>query len=288
MSTLEFDAQPPIGALQIGALFAVCLFGGVTAQVSLYYTRFPTDHYLLKCLVALVWSLDLSHTVAICHALYTITVIQYGHPEFLVIAPNSLNLSILLSGFIGPLEQGWLAYRMYKFSKSCYLPMFCMLLSASRAAGSIALATIAFRRMPILAFVSDWGWLIECVLVVGVVTDLILVIALCYHLSTWRGEGFIRMNRLVNRLMQWAIGTIPRFLTIIFNRLSRDGPDDKYGGHRSAYIFRDHEEQFWIAVSCVTKALLKLSSSVVKRTNTDITTVPRTSSHRLGSEPALC
>jgi hypothetical protein len=55
--------------------------------------------------VALVWALDFSHTIAICNAIYTITVIQYGHPELLIFVPNSLNAAILLSGCIGPLEQ---------------------------------------------------------------------------------------------------------------------------------------------------------------------------------------
>lgn len=88
--------------------------------------------------------------------------------------------------------KGWFAYRLYKFSKSCYLPLFCVFLSASRTIGSVALATFALRRMPVLTFVEAWGWLIVALLVIGVATDLILVVSLCYQLSTWRGEGFIR------------------------------------------------------------------------------------------------
>ncbi|KAJ6595198.1 hypothetical protein DFH09DRAFT_159932 [Mycena vulgaris] len=207
MSAAGFDAAPTIGPLLLGVLFAVCLFGAVTIQVALYYTRFPTDPYVLKGLVALVWCLDFSHTIAICNALYIITVVQYGHPELLVVVPDTLNLAILLSGFIGPLEQGWFAYRLYKFSASYYLPLFCAGLSASRAIGSVALGTIALQRMPVTEFVEEWGWLIICLLVTGVVTDVILVISLCYYLSAWRGDGFIRMNRLVNRLMKWSIET---------------------------------------------------------------------------------
>jgi len=121
--------------------------------------------------------------------------------------PNSLNLSILLSGFIGPLEQAWFAYRLYKFSASRYLPIFCTSLAVCRACGSVVLAEVAFRRMPVLTFVDRYGWILVCLLVVGVVTDFILVVSLCYYLSAWRGDGFIRMNRLLNRLMQWSIET---------------------------------------------------------------------------------
>jgi len=157
--------------------------------------------------VALVWCLDFGHTVAICNAMYIITVVQYGHPELLTIVPDSLNIAILLSGFIGPMEQVWFAYRVYKFSKRYYLPVLCTVLSIIRACGSVALGVIALQRMPVLIFVDKWGWLIIVLLVIGALTDIILVAALCYHLSTWRGDGFIRMNRLVNRLMCWSIET---------------------------------------------------------------------------------
>ncbi|KAJ6566434.1 hypothetical protein B0H19DRAFT_1257649 [Mycena capillaripes] len=207
MSALAFDAAPTIGSLQIGVLFAVCLFGAVTVQVVLYYTRFPTDPYVLKGLVALVWCLDFGHTLAICNAMYTITVVQYGHPELLVIVPNSLNIAILLSGFIGPLEQGWFAYRLYKFGHSFYIPLFCVFLSTTRAAGSLIVGSIACQQMPITVFMNEWGWMLEIMLGVGVVTDITLVLGLCYHLSAWRGDGFERMNRMVNRLMQWSIET---------------------------------------------------------------------------------
>ncbi|KAJ7105851.1 hypothetical protein C8R44DRAFT_886312 [Mycena epipterygia] len=207
MSALEFDAGPTIGALQVGVVFAVFLFGAVTVQVAVYHVRFPNDPSLLRGMVALVWCLDFGHTVAICNAMYIITVVQYGHPELLAIVPDSLNLAIILSGFIGPMEQVWFAYRVYKFSKRYYLPVFCTVLSVTRACGSVALGTIALQRMPILVFVNKWGWLIIFLLMIGALTDIILVAALCYPLSTWRGDGFIRMNHLINRLMRWSIET---------------------------------------------------------------------------------
>ncbi|KAJ7350036.1 hypothetical protein DFH08DRAFT_863467 [Mycena albidolilacea] len=205
MPPTEFDVAPTVGALEIGILFAVCLFGAVTVQVAIYYTRFPTDPYVLKGLVALVWCLDFSHTLALCDALYTLTVIQYGHPELLELVPDSLNLTIVLSGFIGPLEQGWFAYRLYKFGHSWYLPSFCFFLSTVRACGSVVAGTIALQHVPVTVYIDKWGWIIEIMLVIGAITDILLVLGLCYYLSEWRGEGFVRMNRLVNRLMQWSI-----------------------------------------------------------------------------------
>ncbi|KAF8169487.1 hypothetical protein K438DRAFT_1983311 [Mycena galopus ATCC 62051] len=192
MSTTGFDAGPTIGALEIGILLAVCLFGAVTVQVALYYTRFPTDPYVLKCLVALVWCLDFSHTLALCNAIYILTIVQYGNPESIEIVPDSLNVCIVLSGFMGPLEQGWFAYRLYKFSHSWYLPSFCVFLSTCRAFGSVVAGAIALERMSVAAFMERWGWIIEILLVVGAFTDILLVLGLCAELSAWRGDGFQR------------------------------------------------------------------------------------------------
>ncbi|KAJ7200450.1 hypothetical protein C8J57DRAFT_1103615 [Mycena rebaudengoi] len=207
MPSSGFDAAPTIGALQIGVLFAVCLFGAVTVQVLLYYTRFTSDSWALKGMVSLVWVLDFSHTIAICNAIYTITVIQYGHPELLVFVPNSLNAAILLSGCIGPLEQGWFAFRLYKFTKTCYLPIFCVALSTCRTIGSLGLATVALGHITVFEFMEEWGWLVATLLMVGVATDLILVVGLCYYLTAWRGDGFKRMQRLVDHLMRLSIET---------------------------------------------------------------------------------
>ncbi|KAJ7209868.1 hypothetical protein B0H12DRAFT_1157724 [Mycena haematopus] len=205
MSTSGFDVAPTIGALEIGILFAVFLFGAVSVQVALYYTRFPSDPYVLKGLVALVWCLDLAHTIVLCDAIYILTIVQYGHPELLKFVPDSLNLTIILSGFIGPLEQGWFAYRLYKFSHSWYLPSFCVFLSACRGCASVIGGVIALQRISLTAFIQEWGWIIEILLAVGAITDVLLVAGLCYYLKSWRGDGFERMNRLVNRLMQWSI-----------------------------------------------------------------------------------
>jgi len=207
MAPPTFDAAPTIGALEIGILVAICLFGAVSVQAVLYYTRFPSDPLFIKSLVALVWSLDLSHTIAICHAIYIITVQQYGHPEHLEFPPNTLNATIIISGFIGPLEQGWFAYRLFKFSHSIYLPLLCCVLSTLRACGSVVVGVFSFQGITVSTFVHKYGWIVETLLIIGAITDVLLVMGLCYYLSGWHGEQYKKMERLVNRLMQWSIET---------------------------------------------------------------------------------
>ncbi|KAF8890072.1 hypothetical protein BD779DRAFT_1799564 [Infundibulicybe gibba] len=185
-----FNPHATVGALSIGVLISTCLFGVVTVQTHIYSSRFPKDPKWLRILVPVVWCLELGHTIAVCHMLYTTTVTQYGQPQLLDIPPQSLDVAILLSGFIGPIEQGWFAHRIHKFSKSLYLPLFCVSLSALRFIGS-----------------EHWTWLFMSILVVGACNDVLLAASLCYFLKKWRRSGFERTARLIDHLILWTIET---------------------------------------------------------------------------------
>ncbi|KAJ7346422.1 hypothetical protein DFH08DRAFT_937594 [Mycena albidolilacea] len=198
-----FDVAPTIGAMKIGVLFAVCLFGALTVPASFFLdlkgnylnSKLKTDSFFLKALV---------HTIAICNAIYILTVVQYGHPELLEFVPDSLNLTIVISSFIGPLEQ-----------LLALPPRLLCLPLRTRACGSVVVGAIACARpISVVVLMNEYGWIVEVLLVIGAVTDIILVLGLCYYLSAWREDGFERlwgwfsMNRLVNRLIQWSIGAL--------------------------------------------------------------------------------
>ncbi|KAF8167249.1 hypothetical protein B0H34DRAFT_8039 [Crassisporium funariophilum] len=202
-----FNAGLTLGAIEIGVLVSTFLFGLVTVQSYIYIYRFPKDPILIKCLVPFVWALEFAHTICICQALYEVTVTQYGRPELLDIPPQSLNVAVLFSGFIGPIEQGWFAHRIYKFSGKIYLPLFCSMLAIVRWIGSVTIAIVAFHRLTVEVYYENWSWLLTTILVIGAFTDVILAVALCYYLSQWRGGGFERTTRLIDHLMVWSIET---------------------------------------------------------------------------------
>jgi hypothetical protein len=82
---------------------------------------------------------------------------------------------------------------LYKFSHSLYLPVLGAFLFASRACGSVVVGAIACARpIPVVVFMNEYGWIVEVLLVIGAVTDIILILGLCYYLIAWRGDGFER------------------------------------------------------------------------------------------------
>ncbi|KAJ7439765.1 hypothetical protein FB451DRAFT_1301456 [Mycena latifolia] len=207
MSPVAFSLASTVGAVELGVLLAIFLSGVLTVQVYVYFNGCPTDPWNFKFMVIFAYILDLGHTIAICHCIYTITVTQYGEPQLLSVPPLSLDVAILLSGLMGPLEQGWFTYRLYKFTKTLLLPLICAILSLLRLAGSTALFIISLYRATIDEYRTRQMWLIEAVVIVGALVDVILVVALCYYLSFWRTGGFQRMSKLVRALMTLAIET---------------------------------------------------------------------------------
>ncbi|PPQ66059.1 hypothetical protein CVT24_000241 [Panaeolus cyanescens] len=201
----KFDADSTLGAIQVGVMISLFLFGLVTAQVYIYMNRFHNDPWILKYLVPTVWILELAHTICVCHALYVITVTQYGRPQLLVVPPLSLDAAILFSGFIGPIEQGWFAYRVYRFSQRLFIPICCTILAFTRWLGSMALSIVAFHRLTIEDYMAHWSWLLTSILVVGACADVILAGSLCFYLNQWKGAGFQRTSKLIKRLMLWTI-----------------------------------------------------------------------------------
>ncbi|KAI3621728.1 hypothetical protein WG66_016711 [Moniliophthora roreri] len=221
-----FDVNNTIGALEVGALVTIFLFGVVTLQVYFYFSRFPDDSWYIKLLVGFVWYivsnilllihhdsqrlldriLDLGHSIALCHYLYTVTVTQYGKPSLLLVPAQSVDVAILLGGLIGPIEQGWFIRRLYVFSGNLFLTTICTLLSLVRVTGTVALAAIALEQPPINEFTEDWRWLILLVLITGAVTDLILASTLWYYLMQWKRKADKNMSRILNRLSLVAVG----------------------------------------------------------------------------------
>ncbi|KAJ7028983.1 hypothetical protein C8F04DRAFT_1265380 [Mycena alexandri] len=204
---IPFSLATTVGALELGVLLSVFLFGVLTVQTYIYFYRYPKDRGIYKLMVALTWTMDFGHTTAISHFIYTLTVTEYGQPEMLAIPPKSLDVAIFLSGWIGLLEQAWFTYRLYRFTKSLWLPLICAILALTRVGGSVGLFAVSLAGFTIQEYVTRVMWLIEAVIIVGAVLDVILAVSLCYYLNFWRRGGFRRMSKMVHQIMTWTIQT---------------------------------------------------------------------------------
>ncbi|GLB44885.1 hypothetical protein LshimejAT787_1802220 [Lyophyllum shimeji] len=198
-----------VGALEIGIMVELFLFGLMSVQTLQYYKKFPNDPWPTRTLVAIIWILELAHSVLTAHSVYWITFIHYGRNEALDRFPGSLIAAIFLSGIIGPAVQAFFANRVRKLTPvwavACIIWLLCLLRSVSL----LAAALIAHELDSISRFGEKWQWLLITSLAISLVADYLIAGSLCCHLFYRRGSGgiFARTKRMIDRLILWAIQT---------------------------------------------------------------------------------
>ncbi|KAJ7851106.1 hypothetical protein B0H13DRAFT_2360385 [Mycena leptocephala] len=204
---LSLNLNTTLGAIQISVLVSYVLFGVITTQTYIYYSRFPEDSLKLKALVAFVWYRQLAvdhiraperasrnricevgHALCIGHSLYVYTISDYAHPErVLGPAPKSLETTGIFSGVIGAC--GFFSFRIYAFSKKLYIPCLSWMMSVLRLLG------------------CTWKWLATFVWSVSTTNDLMISATLVVLLRNQRNNVHTRTAALVEKLILWSIET---------------------------------------------------------------------------------
>jgi hypothetical protein len=147
-------------------------------------------------------SCELAHAICIGDTLYQMTVSDYGHPERLVLIPRSLATAVLFSGLVGACGrpiflvyelhlninavQSFFASRIYRISKSLYIPCLSWVLSFSRLLGSITAFIYGLRMKTIPEFEARWSWLVNSLWSVASANDIIITMTLVYWLHQQR------------------------------------------------------------------------------------------------------
>ncbi|KII83933.1 hypothetical protein PLICRDRAFT_179967 [Plicaturopsis crispa FD-325 SS-3] len=183
-----FDAS--LGALEIGILISIFLFGMVTVQTYIYYRNFAEDPRWMKVMVASIWALELGHSIAVAHTLYIITVSDFGNTRNLAYPPKSLFASSLLSGIITPVVQAFFAHRLHQISRKLWIAIVCWFLLFLRCLSIIGLSTTGIISNDLVAYEKKNGWLIVTVLTTGAAADIVISGSLCYFLLKNRSQSF--------------------------------------------------------------------------------------------------
>ncbi|KAJ7490991.1 hypothetical protein FB451DRAFT_1221636 [Mycena latifolia] len=201
---LDFDPRSSLGA-------SLLAFSAYT-----YYGRFPEDSRGLKFLVSahsfidsgMIQFCEVGHAICLGEALYERTVSDYGNPQRLFLLPASTSISFLFSGTIGACVQGFFTLRIYRLSKSIYIPAFIWILSFSRILFSIV--AVIYGTQPnliITTFVVRRAWVLYVIWAVSTATDLIIAATLVYWLYRQRTNARKRTVALVDKLITWTIGS---------------------------------------------------------------------------------
>ncbi|KAJ7152937.1 hypothetical protein C8R46DRAFT_1120808 [Mycena filopes] len=194
-----------LGAYQIGVLVSLVLFGVMSTQTYIYYSRFPKDTRGMKVMVAGVWLLEFAQAICISIALYAWTITSFGVPLF--VPPKTFDVSIFFSGVISACVQGFFSFRIFTLSRKMFIPIISWFLSFLRLVVGTAVFITAFRMTSLPKFEAQFGWLITTAASVGVANDLLITVTLVTILRKQRDEVQARTVPLVDQLIVWTMET---------------------------------------------------------------------------------
>ncbi|KAJ7091010.1 hypothetical protein C8R44DRAFT_418425 [Mycena epipterygia] len=235
-----------LGCIVIGTAVSTVLFGIGTLQTFSYYRLYPDDSRLMKSTVALLWFLELGHSICVWHGLYTVVVTFYGQPAHIVNPPRSLVVSLFFSSSVIPIVQTFYASRIRVLSGKWLVTIVCSLLTFARFVFGMVLLDFFWHSVGFSVLQGRVHWTFTVVAVLGPVVDLLTVSALCYLLLKIRktGTAFTQTRRLVDTLILWTVETtlITTFvgvmqLVFFLSRKDREHPSWAVGRSDSLEVY---------------------------------------------------
>ncbi|KAK7036121.1 hypothetical protein R3P38DRAFT_2910689 [Favolaschia claudopus] len=204
-----FNPQSTIGAFQISALISFVFFGILTCQTYTYFSRFSKDSWAIKFLVVFAYANEVGHAICTGHAIYTYTILDYGHPERLLdgAVPKSLGASLLFGLAIVFCVQSCFAYKIYALYKKPYIPVPCFAASTAGAICGLVLFVNTILMTTLRSGIHTQKWLLTIFWALTAVNDLAITAALSFFFIKHRSAVHKSTKVLVDRLTVWTLET---------------------------------------------------------------------------------
>ncbi|KAF8160303.1 hypothetical protein BJ912DRAFT_1008192 [Pholiota molesta] len=205
---VHVDLSNTLGALEIGSLFAIFIFGIVTLQMYTYYTTFGKDLWYYKALIG--------HTLGVSYEMYRDTIVLYGEPQLLT-RFQALGSTTAIGGVITLLVQGFFAMRLFHVLPKpySYVGIFCVLLSLVRCVAAFYLTSQALTLTSVTEYRDRMGSLITTLLVVGAAIDVIIAGSMLYYLAKKRNQGLQRFAYSLRLVLRYLTTGIHRIASVI-------------------------------------------------------------------------
>ncbi|RXW23567.1 hypothetical protein EST38_g2290 [Candolleomyces aberdarensis] len=197
-----------LGAMEIGAMLAMFLFGILTLQVDTYFQMFADDSIYLKVLVAVTWVLECAHTICSVAEAYRGTITFYGNIAGYQRYPL-MGVATILGGLITVMVQCFFCLRVWKALPNPirYIGAACGAAAIIRAAAGIFVGTRLAVAKTLVLYRMQFGWLVRTLLAAGAAIDVVIAASMLYFLLTKRKSGFAATTRLVDRLLAYTVRT---------------------------------------------------------------------------------
>ncbi|RDB25971.1 hypothetical protein Hypma_006515 [Hypsizygus marmoreus] len=203
----QVDITQTFGAMFMGTLLTMAIYGITTLQTYFYYMYYPKDGPRLKLLVAVIWILDTLHTILMCHAMYHYLISGFGNPLALVQGTWSLFASIAINVIMAFVVQCFFTKRIYTLSPE----RIKWWLSGPIGLSVFAHFFFGIETVVYFSIIKDFARLHEAnfisvlpFAIFAILSDLLIAGALCLLLASNRSE-FEDTNNIINSLIVYAI-----------------------------------------------------------------------------------
>jgi len=202
---MTHDVKDTLGAVLIGSGFAAALTGVVATQAVYYFRHYQDDKPLNKLMVAIVWFLDVLHTIMIFISDWSWLIAHFGDAGISNWIPWSLGVTVVLTAMVTIIVHAFFVFRIYGLSRGNWFVVGPIL---ALAVIRLGLASTSCAKMLIYAnfedFVHNAAWVFTMGLVTSSVLDVITTSCLLWYLDGAR-TGFAGMDQIVNTLSLYAV-----------------------------------------------------------------------------------
>ncbi|PPQ98580.1 hypothetical protein CVT26_013763 [Gymnopilus dilepis] len=195
-----------LGALLVGGLVAMALWGVTCVQTYNYFTRMNKDSMAAKVIVALLWVLDTFDSALNCHILYYYTVSNYLNPLALFHPVWSIIIHVAVTALSNFIIRTLFTLRVYRLSQgNLFLSAWIMAISLSDLVVGLTITVKAFQ-IPSFPDLQKIAGLMYLTFGVGTGSDLSLALALSWFLYRSK-TGFRSTDSLIQSLLLYSVNT---------------------------------------------------------------------------------
>lgn len=194
-----------LGAILVGSGVASTLTGVVGTQTVYFFQNYPKEKPLMKLMVAVVWLLDLLHTIMIFTSDWSWLIEHFGDPGVANRIPWSLGITIVLTALVTVITHCFFAYRIHCLSKGNWFvvgPILVLALARLGFASTTCSKMLIYKRIDI--FVDRAAWVFTMGLVASSILDIVVTASLVWYLDHAR-TGFEGMDQIVNTLCRYTV-----------------------------------------------------------------------------------
>ncbi|KAH8825571.1 hypothetical protein DL96DRAFT_1609283 [Flagelloscypha sp. PMI_526] len=210
-AALRHAVNAVVAPYELGLLFSMLLFGGVTFTARSYFHAFK-DRVYVRILVVFIWVIMLAHIVFGVVAVHDMTVVHYGDYATLIYYPKFINVNLVLSGILSVTTQSFFAYSLWRLSECIIIPLICWTIAAARLSTVIAMAVLSMVvpevEQTVQIFKERHHWLIVATMILSVTVDVLVTTSLIYFLWIKKNSGvFEKTRKIVDKLILWTLQT---------------------------------------------------------------------------------